>query len=71
MPTELNGEMFQTDVIDMDAFKTRAHGIVLGHVRDDDSNNAVCEKQLESTTVTQESALRPKRQVKPPVQLDL
>ncbi|ROL23473.1 hypothetical protein DPX16_18741 [Anabarilius grahami] len=69
LPTELNDEMFQTDVIDMHALQTRAHGIVLGHVRDDDSNNAVCEKQL--VNHCHSGKCFETRQVKPLVRLDL
>lgn len=55
--------------------KTMAHGIVSAHVRGDDYNHAVPEKQLEvgvtGTTVIQESTLRPKRQVKRPTLLSI
>lgn len=44
---ELNDEPCQNDVINKDVLKTRAHGIVSGYVRDEDSNNSVQEKPLE------------------------
>lgn len=73
--TEADEELLHNDVTDMNVLKTRAHGIVSENGRGDDSNHAVPEKQVESrvpeTTAIQEGTVRPKRQVKPPVWLDL
>ncbi|KAL0154170.1 hypothetical protein M9458_050528 [Cirrhinus mrigala] len=72
---ETNEELLQNDVTDVSVLKTRAHGIVSENASGDDSNHVVPEKPVESrvseATGIQEGTVRPKRQVKPPVRLDL